>query len=255
MVSPLWMNKKIINKNNGFSLIELSIVLIIMGLIIAGALAGNDLLNTAKLRAVVSETSEYVTAIHNFKIQYEGLPGDLKTASSFWTTAQNGGTAVQNGDGNSRIGTGASSDKAEPYYAWNHLSLSKYLPGTFTGSSAANATIGVNIPGSKYIASLGYGINYFTVPTYTDALSRQTVGNIITIGKGTTDAYPSGAIFTPSDALYLDEKMDEGTPDSGKIFSFAGNDSSNCTTGSGQSYTYNTTNTSSACMLWLLTDM
>ena len=67
-------NKK--NNNKAFSLIELSIVLIIMGLLVAGVTGGASLIQSAKIRATVNEYYEYRTAYNSYYARYEQVPGE-----------------------------------------------------------------------------------------------------------------------------------------------------------------------------------
>lgn len=67
----------ILGNKSAFTLIELSIVLVIIGLIIGGILTGQDLINAATIRAQVSQISEFTTAVNTFKVKYNYLPGDM----------------------------------------------------------------------------------------------------------------------------------------------------------------------------------
>jgi prepilin-type N-terminal cleavage/methylation domain-containing protein len=69
----------------GFTLIELSIVLVIIGLIIGGVLVGQDLIRAAGVRATISQIEQYNTAVNTFMEKYGYLPGDIKDpdASNF----------------------------------------------------------------------------------------------------------------------------------------------------------------------------
>jgi prepilin-type N-terminal cleavage/methylation domain-containing protein len=61
----------------GFTLIELSIVLVIIGLVVGGVLVGRDLICAAELRAQISQIEKYNTAVNTFYGKYGGLPGPL----------------------------------------------------------------------------------------------------------------------------------------------------------------------------------
>lgn len=75
---------------HGFSLVELSIVLVILGLLTGGILAGQSLIRAAELRSVASEHQRYVTATKSFQDKYFSVPGDMKNATSFWGAADGG---------------------------------------------------------------------------------------------------------------------------------------------------------------------
>ncbi len=70
-----------LNSHRGFTLIELSIVLVIIGLIVGGVLVGQDLIHAAALRAVISEKDRFSAAIYTFQGKYGYLPGDFPNAS------------------------------------------------------------------------------------------------------------------------------------------------------------------------------
>jgi prepilin-type N-terminal cleavage/methylation domain-containing protein len=65
------------NKNNGFSLIELSIVLVIISLLTVGALGGKKLIIHAKVISVINQWMDWKTSIYAFKVARSGLPGDV----------------------------------------------------------------------------------------------------------------------------------------------------------------------------------
>jgi prepilin-type N-terminal cleavage/methylation domain-containing protein len=85
------------SKNKGFTLIELSMVLIIIGLVSGVIVVGRDLIHTAELRADITMTRDVSLAISAFRLKYNCLPGDCDTASEKLTGAFDG-------DGNGAIG-------------------------------------------------------------------------------------------------------------------------------------------------------
>ena len=71
-------------KRSAFSLVELSIVLVILGLLTGGILSGQSLIRAAELRSVTTEYSRYTAATYSFRDKYFALPGDMSNAESFW---------------------------------------------------------------------------------------------------------------------------------------------------------------------------
>src|ERR1700742_2576195 len=67
-----------------FSLVELSIVLVILGLLVGGILGGKSLIRASELRSVVTQHDQILTAILGFKDKYFALPGDMNNATQFW---------------------------------------------------------------------------------------------------------------------------------------------------------------------------
>jgi len=66
-----------INPRSAFTLVELAIVLVIIGLIVGGVLVGQDLIQAARLRGIITEFEQYKTSVFVFKNKYDGYPGDL----------------------------------------------------------------------------------------------------------------------------------------------------------------------------------
>src|SRR6201999_1632157 len=87
----------------GFTLIELSIVLVIIGLIVGGVLVGQDLIRAAAVRAQISQIEKYQTAVNTFRGKYGGLPGDLSASSAAQFGFVSRGGSTGQGDGNGVI--------------------------------------------------------------------------------------------------------------------------------------------------------
>lgn len=90
----------------GFTLIEMAIVLVIIGLIVGGVLVGQNLINAAAVRAQISQIEKYNQAVNTFYGKYGALPGDLnqQVATTFGFAARGTGCgATGRGDGNGVI--------------------------------------------------------------------------------------------------------------------------------------------------------
>ena len=200
----------------GFTLIELSIVLVIIGLIVGGVLVGQDLVRAAEVRGVVTDLQKFHTAIMAFKDKYQCLPGDCVNATNFFGTDSNGcptgggATGTCNGNGNEQIEWGT-----ENFRAWQQLALAQLIAGNFTGIAAASGTpdvISVNVPASLTVPGMGfdfiYNQNNWNVSTY--------VGNRIAFGGvSATSGSTWEGILTPKEMFSIDTKMDDGLPSSG----------------------------------------
>ncbi len=114
----------------GFTLLELSIVIVIIGLIVAGISAGQSLVQQANLRQTISYLKEFDTSLASFKLQYDALPGDMINANDYWSDATSG-----NGNGQVRCNTTGD----ECWRLWMHLDSQHagLFPGIFNGNNEA----------------------------------------------------------------------------------------------------------------------
>src|ERR1700744_5463652 len=71
----------------GFTLIELSVVLVILGLAIGGVFAGTSLMRSSQVNSIMVDEQKYVAAVNNFKQRYNALPGDMANATTYWNSA------------------------------------------------------------------------------------------------------------------------------------------------------------------------
>lgn len=99
----------------GFTLVEMSIVMVIIGLIIGGVLVGRDLISAAAARAQISQIEKYQTAVNTFRVKYGYLPGDIPdpVASQYGFYSRD--TNPGQGDGNGVI--------AGPYFNGANIAL------------------------------------------------------------------------------------------------------------------------------------
>lgn len=248
----------------GFSLVELSIVLVILGLLTGGILAGQSLIRASELRAVTTEAQRYITVTQAFRDKYFSIPGDFPDATRFWTRMNSNADCVTNSsasvgtpgacDGNGADGihsTGAS-QVGEPQQFWRHLALAGLIEGSYTGIAGSgggwHCTIGSSCPGSKLNAG-GWGQD--TLNTYGGDSSwfSGTYGNIFVFGAQTATEYPSAAVLRPEEAWNIDTKMDDGKPGQGRVFAVRYSTCTNATGATDTGTTYKLTDGSIACAM------
>jgi prepilin-type N-terminal cleavage/methylation domain-containing protein len=109
----LWYNgvMKNIKKNSkylarGMSLVELSIVMVIIGLLIGAVVGGLSVKKSSELRSIITQIDQFRVAISGFQDKYGDLPGDMPDAHSYWDNGSNtvcGTSAECNGNGNGAI--------------------------------------------------------------------------------------------------------------------------------------------------------
>lgn len=236
----------------GFTLLEMSIVLVVIGLIVGGIMSGQALLRNAERAAVVSELTKYQRAFIQFHEQYGTSPGDLAGATALWGSAGGGSTSgagcytvsnntslTCNGDGDGRTIFTAGSVEGdiwrfgERFHAWKHLANAGLIDGRFTGVTASttngNAHVaGENAPSSSmkgYAYSFGYARLAVAEAVFyhiRDANDYEFVGHTMSTHHNTYGAHTPRPI-----AKYIDEKLDDGLPGTGFVRAFI-----NCTTSS-----------------------
>ena len=181
----------------GFTLVELSIVLIIIGLLITSVAAGNKLIENARIRSVIADLNEYYVALSAFELSYDQLPGDFNQASSFFASGANG-----NNNGLDE-GTGDAAD--EMGNSWLHLTEAEIVSGSYAAGE---------FPTGKILGSQ-YSID-------NRSLSGRTDNAIILESIIATDATPDyNGVVLPQIAFQIDNKLDDGDPGTGLIY--AGN--------------------------------
>lgn len=219
----------------GFSLVELSIVLVILGLLTGGILSGTALIRAAALNSVVTETQTYISAIDKFRIKYMAIPGDFDLATRFWQAAhtnattcrdmdKSGGKATCNGDGDGTIDA-----NNEMYLFWHHLSNAGLIAGSYEGRSDPDIgtnswahTPGKNCPAARFGNNSGYGVRWQGEQTSNSWFHGQ-YGHLFMFGRGvTTQNLPRGRALEPTEAWKLDTKFDDGRPGHGQVVTRAG---------------------------------
>ncbi len=195
----------------GFTLIELSIVLLIISLIAGGVATGRSLIRSAKIVDVIDDINQYQTAVKAFELEYNGLPGDLLNAAEYWP----GQTHSGNGDGDigdSVIGNTEAYYIGEDSTFFEHLSLANLTDGAYIGNG--QWTIGTNLPKTS--------IENNTFKPYFN--SRK---NLFLMGDKYDLTYNNFLVYektgdgdnaiSPNDAYRIDLKLDDGLPGVGNF--------------------------------------
>lgn len=195
-------NIKTNSAQRGFTLVELSIVLVIIGLIVGGVLVGQSLIAAAKVRAQLTQLDQTDAAMNAFRAKFDCLPGDCTTASGV-----TGASSAADGDGLVDYSTTWAAT-VESAVAWSQMATQGMVPGTYT---AAATLVDTTAAGQLAAAKLGGFIligsdstqNYYSLASYTSTAVT------------TTDAISADAART------IDTKRDDGIPNSGSTIAFA----------------------------------
>lgn len=222
----------------GFSLVELAIVLTIIGLIVGGIMVGQDLLRASEVNSIITDVEKVRTAFRSFEQKYAAIPGDMTDATDYWGTnpncatgGQGSGTQTCNGNGDGMVTSvlASATNSLETFVAWQHLGLSGFYPGNYTGAYTSTVNhfdcdADVSCPSgtvSGAVISLGnywYGGNGGTNGWWWADYVKDTKLIYGADGSG----YKGYPLLTATEAFGVDSKVDDGLPAWGKWRSFGG---------------------------------
>ncbi|MDO9459134.1 MAG: prepilin-type N-terminal cleavage/methylation domain-containing protein [Alphaproteobacteria bacterium] len=197
----------------GFTLVELSIVLVIIGLIIGGVLKGQELIGNAQIKNVVSQAQAYQAATVAFRDKYGSLPGDVVGPNNIIPNC----TAAPCSPGGAGLGDGLVGATANANYTtdvsaaaenvafWQQLAVTRFI-GDIELGTTSTAIFGSRFPS----AATGGGFQ---------VLYQNTTGRHVLRLAGTV-ATPSNAngALRPDQALQIDRVIDDGQPVTGSVF-------------------------------------
>src|SRR6266704_143138 len=161
------------NRNSteaGFTLVEIAIVLVIIGLLLGGILKGQEMITQAKIKNAINDFNGVTVAVTSYQDRYRFLPGDDKGATARWTTqapASGSGDGVIAGLYNAAPGAVAPPAAAESNLFWQHLRIAGFVPGLTTGAGSGaqppNAAAGIVGVESAVVGGKGLGFTGLTV--------------------------------------------------------------------------------------------
>ncbi len=189
----------------GFTLIELSIVLVIIGLVIGGVMVGKTMIKSAETNRAIGDLDKINAAVNSFKIKYNCLPGDCTNSTELFDS-----TVAGNGNGNGLIEWSGS----ESSYATYSLLAAQLL---------AKKTVAAGVP---YFAANNDGFGYlYYQDLYSNFRRRGVTLSWFGIGgynNSVTCNQVSTAALSPSDTQMIDTKIDDGLPKTGSFLAFDG---------------------------------
>jgi prepilin-type N-terminal cleavage/methylation domain-containing protein len=213
---------------SGFTLVEIAIVLVIIGLIVGAILVGRDLIEAAKINAQIAQINSYNTAVHAFESRYDALPGDISdpAATRFGFAARGSGGA----DGIDGAGDGNYVIEGIMSVNTPNTNCGLCVP---TGETTAfwSDPLGTNIGITTVMGNAGPG--QITAATMPQWLPRAKLGNnnyVYVYSQNGTNYYGVSAVTdyfwswlgstpgaTAAQAAAIDKKMDDGLPLSGSV--------------------------------------
>jgi len=235
-------------REGGFTLVELAIVMIIIGLLIGGILKGQELIANSQVTATIAQVKGIDAAVSTFRDKYSALPGDMVSTNRLanCTAAPCSKTAAADGritGASVTAAGGAPAANRESVIAFAHLAASDLLSGI--DAIGGTVTFGSNLPEAK-VGGGFTGIEYST-GNLTQTANGAVPGHYLVLnGQSLAVGTTSGDLATAR-AAQMDRKLDDGSPSSGSVRATT---SSNCTTGSGATITYDEDNSVGRCAVY-----
>ena len=184
-------------RQTGFTLVEIAIVLVIIGLLLGGILKGQEMITQAKIKNVIADFSGVSAAYHGYQDRYRAIPGDDPNAATRWAVAP----AATSGNGNGVVAGAYNSATAtdESRLWWDHLRRAGFISGNNTAQpfNALSGFIGVQTGDAA--ASTG--------PTMLNA----------TGGTGFVGLIMCSANLPDKIAIAVDTQMDDGASNLGTV--------------------------------------
>lgn len=209
-------------KQSGFTLVEIAIVLVVIGLLLGGILKGQQLINSARVRNLADQNSGVQAAYYGFVDRFRNLPGDMRPAAACAAI----GAAVDplcsttptvGGDGDGRIEIPAAGNVTEIGAVWSHLSVAGFLTGSYSGDPADEAGYR-----NTSVANGEVPANAFQGPILLGHFDYYVDGALATQGSVTRLGYSFGGNIPVPLLRDLDQKLDDGVAGTGVLRSAMG---------------------------------
>jgi prepilin-type N-terminal cleavage/methylation domain-containing protein len=196
------------NSKNAFTLVELAIVIVIIGLLVGGVLAGQELIKQSEIRRFITDMKAIESAVLQYYDKYRAYPGDDGGATARWSSCGNIGMC-KDGDRNKQI--------AASETPMTHLLAANLIKGSLCPPIAGLDSTLLNSP----IKNACWGI---WKPTASVALFGQSDFTWLFVITPT-----SAGVFTGADTMTIDMKVDDGNASLGKMLGISGGGGA-CTT-------------------------
>jgi prepilin-type N-terminal cleavage/methylation domain-containing protein len=179
---------KVRKQQCGFTLIEIAIVLLIIGLLLGGVMKGQAMIDSARVRSLANDLTGIEAAWISFQDRYRSLPGDYGQAKTHILAE------AANGDANAVV------DAAESGDVWQHLSAAGFISGSYNGEDTCAVA---SCPSNPFNG-------FYEITNSANAMGFDVAGHELSTGGN-----------IPVAVMYeLDLKMDDGVPNTGRLQAF-----------------------------------
>lgn len=204
---------KSIERKSAFTLVELSIVLVIIALLVAAAIAGKSLIKSSQLRSLITQIHEIEIATSAFIDRYNAIPGDMSNASDVFGIT-NCPVSPCNGDGSNKVEfNGTNNINLEVYNYFKHLYLANLLDTKYDGTNIPKVRYGNANMSIRYINGTGGQRIFLRGPAH-----MMEIGQIGGAGAANGANLANRLAYTAQEVYTLDVKMDDGIATKGNIY-------------------------------------
>jgi len=184
---------------SGFTLVEIAIVLVIIGLLLGGVLKGQELINNAKIKNIVNDMNGVSAAYNTYIDRYRAMPGDELAA----TYAARGWGVIPTGDANGALGVAVGATFTNPQVTegagfWQALRAAQMIGGAAASAALPTNAVGglVGVNGAVTYGQTGPNVCVSSIPTKLalgvdttiDGVLAANVGNSTGILRGNSNA-------------------------------------------------------------------
>ena len=186
-----------LNKQTGFTLVEIAIVLVIIGLLLGGILKGQELITSARVRNIADQNSGVQAAYYGFIDRFRQVPGDWNETNA----AQAIPGVTTGGNDSGRLDADSGNDWIEALALWEQLSKAGFIQGNYTGGTAAPSA--ADTDKAPRNAFNGFLVLYRTDDYYDAGTAAERLNLVM------------GAGIPVNVLRELDLKVDDGLPQTG----------------------------------------
>ncbi|MBL8521170.1 MAG: prepilin-type N-terminal cleavage/methylation domain-containing protein [Betaproteobacteria bacterium] len=197
------------SQQSGFTLVEIAIVLVIIGLLLGGILKGQELINSAKVKGLAQDFRNIQTALYGYQDRYKAIPGDHATAA----TAVNGATTattpagtIGNGQINGTWDTATNTDESRLF--WQHIRLAGFMAGPtavtdpeYTPKNAVGLNMGISSTMQMTLPAPGMTGTYNICSTGILGKFAKQLDTQLDDGNTLTGSFRVAALATPTTAI------------------------------------------------------
>lgn len=243
----------------GFTLVELAIVMIIIGLLIGGVLKGQELINNAQITSAVAQLRNVDIALSGFRDAYNAIPGDMTSAQARLPGCIAAPCNVD-GDGNGRLDTapGVAVDNGDETFAvWSQLAAGNFIQGvnitTATPTLLRADTAPATEIGDNSLITIGFHANLAALASANQVAPQGMYMVITAADDGDVANAVGGVSMTPNAAQRVDSKLDDGAPNAGTVRAAgtAGANATDCTDGGNADDIYKEALEANNCALYI----